>query len=107
MPLTWRAMVIALDAVTALCATLNLAYFLERLLSGREDTPRRRVAALVLALVSLAALLEAVFLLSAAASVGSPDFASPQWTVARATGCAASVCLSALVLRRLLAGEPL
>jgi hypothetical protein len=106
LPATWRAVAIALDAATALCATLNLAYFLERLLTGRERAPRRRAAVLVLTLISFAALLEAAFLLSSAVSAAGPAFAAPQWTLVRAVGFVATACLSALVIRRLAGTEP-
>src|SRR5439155_1158611 len=46
--ITWRAVVAGLEAATAMCALLNLAYFLHRVIS--VDSPTRRAAALVLML---------------------------------------------------------
>ena len=103
----WRAGAIGLDVATALCATLNLAYFLERLLSAPPETPARRLAVSVLSLVSLAALLEAVFFLAATSATGSePLFASVQWTLVRGVAFAAAACLSALIVRRLTGSDP-
>src|SRR5947208_3021393 len=55
---TWRAAVAGIEAVTALCAALNLAYFLHRVSS--VDSPSRRAAAFVRALISLGSLAESV-----------------------------------------------
>ena len=102
----WRAGATGLDVATALCATLNLAYFLERLLAAPE-TPARRLALSVLSLVSLAALLESVLFLAASwATQPEPPFGSLQWTLVRAVAFAAAACMSALIVRRLAEGEP-
>jgi hypothetical protein len=44
---------VLLETATALCATVNLAYFVSRLLSPLDESRERRVAAFVLAVVSL------------------------------------------------------
>ena len=98
MSITWRAAVAGLEAVTALCAAVNLAYFLHRAIS--VDLLSRRAAALVLALISLGTLAESL------AVIGSlemedhvPLFAPAAWMAARAITSAATGCISALVLR--------
>ena len=98
----WRAGVIGLDVATALCATLNLAYFLDRLLSHPADSRARRLAVSVLSLVSLATLLESAFFLAAAPATGSdPLFTSLQWALVRALAFVAAACMSALIVRRI------
>jgi len=95
----WRAGAIAIDMATAVCATLNLAYFLTRL-SGPAEAGSRRVALLVLALISLAALLESAVLLASASASGAPALSSMQWALMRAVPFAATVCLSGVIARR-------
>jgi hypothetical protein len=96
----------ALDAATAACAALNLAYFLFRLALRRDDTPPRTVATLALALVCLGAVGESLYFL---ASLTVPHAGSPLgalvWTLLRLASLAGLALVSALVLRRLLA-EP-
>ena len=102
MSTTWRLAVAGLDLATAACAALNLAYFLNRLLSPDGDTASRRLAAFVLSLVSLGALLEsAFFLASASAGSASPALESLPWTLVRLVPFAGAACMSALVLRRI------
>ena len=98
MSITWRAAVVGLEAVTALCAARNLTYFLHRATS--VDPRSRRAAALVLALISLGTLAESL------AVIGSlemedhvPLFAPAAWMAARAITSAATGCISALVLK--------
>jgi hypothetical protein len=90
---------------TAVCATLNLAYFLTRLASPEAERPPRRIAAFVLALVSFGALIESVILLSAASAHAELDTGSTQWALVRLAPFAAMVCMSALILRRILEDE--
>ena len=102
----------ALDAATAACAALNLAYFLFRLALRRDDTPPRTVASLALALVCLGAMGESLFFLASltiphagsplGAPEGEPVWALP-WTLLRLVSLAGMALVSALVLRRLLA----
>ncbi len=106
MTVPWRAGATGLDVATALCATLNLAYFLARL-AAPPQTPARRLALSVLSFVSLAALLESVFFLAEARTTHmEPPFASLQWTLVRAVAFAAVACVSALIVRRLAEGDP-
>ena len=91
MSIVWAATLAGLEAVTASCAALNVAYFSARIAS-REPLPRR-VAAFVLALVSLSALGESAILLSGAGAD------SAAWAIVRAVTFAGMGCMSALVLR--------
>lgn len=102
---SWPVTTTGLDMATAVCATLNLAYFLTRLAFAEAERPPRRVAAFVLALVSFGALIESVILLSAASASPELDIGSTQWALVRLAPFAAMVCMSALVLRRMLEEE--
>lgn len=104
MPPTLRAAA-ALDATTAACAALNLAYFLYRLALRRDETPPRIVATLALALVCLGAMGESLYFLASLTvpHAGSPLGALP-WMLLRLVSLAGMALVSALVLRRLLAG---
>jgi hypothetical protein len=62
LPATWRAAVAGLDLLTAACAAINLAYFCYRLSAHPPETAPRRAAALVLAVVSFATVVESVAL---------------------------------------------
>lgn len=99
MYLTWRAGAAALETAAALCAALNSAYFLGRSLEAGE-TAGRRVAAFVLALVSLGTLVESVVLVAVLASA-RPAIGPWELTLARAFAIAGVVATAALVLRRL------
>jgi len=80
--ITWRAAVAGLEAVTALCAALNLAYFLHRALS--VDSLSRRAAASVLAIISLGTLAESVVVIGSPEMNGFVPLAAPAaWVVAR------------------------
>jgi hypothetical protein len=103
MPLSWRAAAATLDAGAALCATVNLAYFLDHLLAP-DETRARRIAACALSLVSLGVLLESVFfLLSAPRDL---FWASPQWALVRLAPFAGAALISLLIIRRA-GGDPL
>ncbi len=98
--MAWRAAVAGLEAAMALCAALNLAYFVHRMLS--PETLSRRVAAFVLALLSLGALVESAFILvSLSAASEGPIFASASWALVRAPAYAGTACISLLVARAL------
>jgi hypothetical protein len=102
--ISWRAAAAALDAGTAVFAAVNAAYFVTRL-AGAEP-PARRAAVLVLAVVSLGALIEALVLLTAfAASDPAPLLSSSHWTAVRLLACAGSGGVCALVMRRLSGGS--
>jgi hypothetical protein len=92
-------MAAALDAGTAICSGLNAAYFFDRLLSG-VDAPARRLAVLVLALVSFGTLVEALALLASAGGPHEgPVTASAAWAAVRVLPFAGSAGLSALIAR--------
>ena len=97
MSITWRAAVAGLEAATALCAALNLAYFLHRVIS--VDSPSRR-AAFVLALISLGTLAESVVVIGSLETKGFVPLAAPAaWVVAWALTLAGTVFISALILK--------
>jgi hypothetical protein len=96
----WRATAIGLDLTIAACATLNLTYFLHRLAGRREGAASHRVAALALALVSLGAIVESIFILAYLAVPG-PPIASLSWTMARVIPLAGTALVSAIIIRRL------
>ena len=101
----WRAAAAGLDLTTAVCAALNLTYFFHRFTSRWDETASRRVAAVALALVSLGAMVESLFLLASlmTAPAGSP-LASLPWTLARALPFAGTAFISILILRRIANG---
>ncbi len=99
----WQAVVVALDSLTAVCAALNLTYFLYRLARHRGETAPRAVAAFALALVSLGAMGESLFLLTVHPA-GSPPIALP-WALVRVLPLAGAGLISLLILRRLLAAR--
>ena len=101
----WRAAAAGLDLTTAVCAALNLTYFFHRFTSRWDETASRRVAVAALALVSLGAMVESLFLLASlmTAPVGSP-LASLPWTLARALPFAGTAFISILILRRISSG---
>ncbi len=101
MSLPWRAAAAALESATALCATLNLAYFLHRTASPLDETYSRRVAAFVLAVVSLGAVAESMLVLASLASSDPAVFGSAPWVLVSAVTFAGMACMSALVLRRI------
>lgn len=102
MSLPWRAATAGAESVAAACAALNLTYFLHRLLRPPAEVPPRRAAALVLALVSLGALVEGAFVLAWVWSAGSPPLVSGLlWAAARSLPIAGTAGVSALIMRRL------
>jgi len=98
----WRDAVAGLDLATAACAALNLAYFCARLAAQPPETASRRAAALVLAVVSLATIVEAVALTGAAWHGDLPLLASGQWALVRLLPLAGALGMSALIVRRLI-----
>ena len=82
--ITWRAAVAGMEAGMALCAALNLAYFLHRAVS--VEPLSRRAAAFVLALISFGAMVESGFVILALGdSAGDSVFGSAGW-LPRAAG---------------------
>ena len=102
MPATWRAAVAGLDLLTAVCSTINLAYFCYRLLAHPPETAPRRTAALVLAVVSFATVVESAALFAAASSRGSAVEA-PGWALVRGLALTGALGMAALVLRKVVA----
>ncbi len=100
----WEAVVVGLDSLTAVCAALNLTYFLYRLGRRREETASRAVAAFALALVSLGALGESLFFLALLTvhPAGSLPIALP-WALVRVLPLAGAGLITILILRRLVA----
>lgn len=72
MPATWRAAIAGVDLLTAICSAVNLAYLYHRLSARPPDTASLRAAAVVLAVVSFATVMESVALLVAAWGRGEP-----------------------------------
>ncbi len=101
--LAWRAATAGLDLAILACAGLNFAFFLQRLVSRSNESPSRRLAAAALALVSLGALAESVFLVaSSAVDEGGPKLALIPWAIVRGLAFAATSLISVLVLRRII-----
>ncbi len=97
--MVWQTATAGLEAATAACAALNLAYFFLRATTAHEPSASRRLAAFVLALLSLAALVESTLTLVIINLVTENGFASPPWFAARSLTFAGMACMSALVLR--------
>ncbi len=97
----WRAAGGGLNVATAVCAALNLAYFIDRFASSGQDRPSRRVALFALALLSFGALAESVVLVAYAAD-GRPQpiFDSLVWVSLRLAAFSGTACITALVLSR-------
>ena len=96
----WKTFAAVLDAGTASCAALNAAYFLQRLLSGDDASYARRLAAAILALVSIASLVEALALLGLAIRGAETSLDSTPWALVRLLMFAGVAGISALVARR-------
>lgn len=102
MPASWRTAVAGLDLLTAVCAAINLAYFCYRLTSQPPETASLRTAAMVLAAVSFATVVESVALLVVASRRGEPGD-SPGWVAIRGLALAGALGMAALVLRKVFA----
>jgi hypothetical protein len=94
---TWRALAAGLEAAIALCAAINLAYFLHRARS--VESLSRRAAAFVLALMALGTLVESLVALTSLQSADGLVVTSGVWIVARSITLAATGCICALVIR--------
>ena len=101
MPASLRAAVAGFDLLTAVCATINLAYFWYRLSARPPETAARRTAALVLAIVSLGAIVESVALLALSSGGRNLGAESAEWALVRGLALAGTAGMSALVVRRL------
>ena len=95
--ITWRAAVAGMEAAMALCAALNLAYFLHRAASLEQLS--RRTAAFVLALISFGAMVESGFVILALGDSAGDSVFGSAWLLVRLATFAATACISALVLR--------
>ena len=95
--MAWRAAVAGLEAAIALCAALNAAYFLRRMMTVHPLS--RRTAAFVLALISIGTLAESIVALAVLQAADDSAFGSAAWMVARSITLAATGCISALVIR--------
>ena len=98
--MAWRALVVGLEAATAACAGLNLAYFLYRM-TAHYGRPSRRLAAFLLALVSLGVMGESVFVLRSLMSGDGVSFAAGEWAAVRLVVFIGMASIAALVLRRI------
>jgi hypothetical protein len=85
--------------LTAVCSTVNLAYFCYRLSAHPPETASRRAAAVVLAAVSFATVVESVALLAAASGSGSPVEA-PGWALVRGLALTGALGMAVLVIRK-------
>lgn len=101
MPATWRAAIAGMDLLTAVCAAVNLAYFCYRLSAHPPETASRRVAVVVLGVVSFATVVESAALLGAAAGGGEP-LGSPAWGAVRGLALAGALGMAIMVGRRVL-----
>ena len=95
--MAWRAAVAGLEAAIALCAALNAAYFLRRMMT--VHTLSRRTAAFVLALISVGTLAESIVALAVLQAADNSAFGSAAWMVARTVTFTATACISVLVIR--------
>lgn len=100
----WRVVVAVMDAGTALCAAINFAYFSRRFTAPADEPRARRVAAAVLAMVSLGTAVEAVALLVLAAQGDAAIPAAGSWALVRLLPLAGAASMAALVARRMAAG---
>jgi len=94
----WPALT-ALDAVTAVCAGFNSLYFLNRLLWLDGQDRGRWAAVAVLALISVAMLLEGVSRLAAGPAGGYEE--GPGRVLVSGVSMAASVGVTAMLVRRI------
>ena len=97
MSITWRALAAGLEAAIAVCAAINLAYFLHRARS--VESLSRRAAAVVLALMALGTLVESLVALTSLQSADDLVVSSGVWIFARSITLAATGCICALVIR--------
>jgi hypothetical protein len=103
--MVWRAAVAGLEAATGVCAALNLAYFLHRATYPGREAVSRRAAALVLAVLSLGALAESVFVLASISLQGEATIlVSAEWALVRLPAFVGTACVSALVVRAIGSG---
>jgi hypothetical protein len=91
----------SIDITTAFLAALNFAYFARRFTAPGDERMSRRVAAAVLAVVSLGTAVECVALLALAAQGEAATPSSASWALVRTFPLAGSAAMFALVARRM------
>jgi len=98
--MSWKILLLAQALVTALSSGYNGLYFWRY----RSPLPARRVGATIMTLVSLATLVESLYLGLYALPQGGPWLESSQSAslllVARSLVCVGSLAVSGLILRR-------
>jgi len=97
----WRSVVASIDITTAFLAALNFAYFARRFTAPGNEPRSRRVAAAVLAVVSLGTAVESAAFLVLAAQGETVAPASGSWVLVRTLPLVGSAAMFALVARRM------
>lgn len=101
---SFNGLILGQDVVTAACGLLNAGYFAEYAWHG-DGTNGRRAGAVALTLVSIAAVIEAIFsqaLFWSQREVLSSDILSPgMWALVRVPLLLATVAISSIIIRRL------
>ena len=97
----WRSVAASIDITTAFLAALNFAYFAHRFTAPGDERLSRRVAAAVLAVVSLGTAVESVAFLVLAAQGEAAAPASASWALVRTLPLVGSAAMFALVARRM------
>ena len=100
----FNGVILGQDVATAACGLLNAGYFAEYAWRG-DSTNGRRAGAAALTLVSIAAVIEAIFsqaLFWSQREALSPDILSPGiWALVRVPLLLATVAISLIIIRRL------
>ena len=97
----WQALAVGQNVATALCASFNAVYFLHFLGCRSKETAARRVAAAVLAVLSLGATVESVFFFALVAIWWTALPIAFPWVLVRAFTFVGTASISWLILRRL------
>ena len=101
---SFNGLILGQDVATAACGLLNAGYFAEYAWGG-DSANGRRAGAVALTLVSIAAVIEAIFsqvLFWSQREVLSPDILSPGiWALVRVPLLLATVAISSIIIRRL------
>ena len=101
---SFDALILGQDVVTAACGLVNAGYFAEYAWRG-DGAHGRRAGAVALTMVSIAAVIEAIFsqaLFWSQREVLSPDvFAPGIWALVRVPLLLATVAISSIIIRRL------
>jgi hypothetical protein len=97
MTMAWRAAMAGLEAMIALCAVVNAAYFVGRVTAAEPLS--RKLAALVLAMLFLGSLAESVVLIAWLRTGESQLFSAAAWMFARSLTFVGTGFVSVLILR--------